>query len=129
MWNFWPPPGNSFFEDDPLNQKLADDYGIVVSTSHHEPMQRAMIEWSNSDQGTWSWVKNKEPIRRYFEEGIERAKAYESYVTLGIRGDGDREMSVDNPEEIVKDVIASQRKIIKNIHGDETSVRRKSIHN
>jgi hypothetical protein len=125
MWPGYPQPGNSFFEDDPMNQKTAEDYGIVISTSHHEPMQRAMIEWFNSDQGEWSWVVNKAKIRKFFEEGVERAKGFESYFTLGIRGDGDREMEVDNPIAVLEDVISSQRQIIKDKCGDPTSVRRK----
>ncbi|HWH72051.1 MAG TPA: glycosyl hydrolase 115 family protein, partial [Candidatus Sulfotelmatobacter sp.] len=39
MWD------NSFATDDPLNAKLADEYGIVMATSHHEPMMRAWKEW------------------------------------------------------------------------------------
>ncbi|RZK01540.1 MAG: hypothetical protein EOO43_24390, partial [Flavobacterium sp.] len=46
-----------------MNQELADRYGIVVSTSHHEPMQRAMNEWFdvpyNEPEMSWSWIKNK----------------------------------------------------------------------
>lgn len=125
MWPGYPQPGNSFFEDDPLNQKTADDYGIVISTSHHEPMQRAMIEWFNSDQGEWSWVVNKEKIRKFFEGGVERAKGFESYFTLGIRGDGDREMEVDDPVAVLEDVISSQREIIKEKCGDPATIRRK----
>ena len=46
MWgSFIPTPGRSFFTDDLRNQQLADDYGIVLSTSHTEPMQRASNEW------------------------------------------------------------------------------------
>lgn len=108
-----------------MNQKLADDFGIVVSTSHHEPMQRAMIEWFSSDQGEWSWLVNKEKIRKYFEEGVERAKGFESYFTLGIRGDGDREMEVDDPVAVLEDVISCQREIIKDKCGDPKDVRRK----
>ena len=35
MWD------NAFNEDDPENPRLADEYGIVMGTSHHEPMMRA----------------------------------------------------------------------------------------
>ncbi|RMY90177.1 hypothetical protein D0862_10036 [Hortaea werneckii] len=45
MWPGYPNPGASFFTDDPLNQRLADEMGIVISTSHHEPMQRLSNEW------------------------------------------------------------------------------------
>jgi hypothetical protein len=56
MWgSFVPRPGRIFFTDDPRNQQLADSYGIVVSTSHHEPMQRASNEWKVDPQhGEWN---------------------------------------------------------------------------
>jgi hypothetical protein len=126
MWFGFPHPGNSFFVDDPLNQKLADDYGIVISTSHHEPMQRAMNEWFDTPykqpENSWSWVKNKEKITRYFEEGAQRAANFESLITIGMRGDGDREMNVENPQEVLKEILATQRKIIKDAYAREDAV-------
>jgi hypothetical protein len=48
----WPAMwGNAFNEDDPLNPKLADEYGIVMGTSHHEPMLRAQQEWKRHGIG------------------------------------------------------------------------------
>src|SRR5258705_12369888 len=42
----WPAMwGNAFYDDDSLNPVLADQYGIVMGTSHHEPMLRAQQEW------------------------------------------------------------------------------------
>jgi hypothetical protein len=42
----WPAMwGSAFGDDDPLNPKLADEYGVVMGTSHHEPMLRAQQEW------------------------------------------------------------------------------------
>jgi hypothetical protein len=40
MWN------NAFFSDDPLNPVLADEWGIVIGTSHHEFMSRPDKEWN-----------------------------------------------------------------------------------
>lgn len=64
--------------DDPLNQETADKYGIVMSTSHHEPMQRAMNEWFDhpyyEPEKSWSWSKNKPKITKYFQEGADRAR-------------------------------------------------------
>ena len=126
MWFGFPHPGNSFFVDDPLNQKLTDDYGVVISTSHHEPMQRAMNEWFDTPykqpEGSWSWVKNEEKITRYFEEGAQRATTFESVITIGMRGDGDREMNVENPQEVLKEVLATQRRIIKDAYGQEDAI-------
>lgn len=126
MWFGYPHPGNSFFMDDPLNQELADTYGIVVSTSHHEPMQRAMNEWFdepyNEPERSWDWTKNKDKITKYFVEGAQRASKFESVITIGMRGDGDREMEVENPQEVLKDVLSTQRRIISDVYGTEDAV-------
>jgi hypothetical protein len=126
MWFGYPHPGNSFFMDDPLNQELADMYGIVVSTSHHEPMQRAMNEWFdvpyNEPEKSWSWIKNKEKITTYFQEGADRATQYESVITIGMRGDGDREMDADRPQEVLKEILSTQRRIIADSYGREDAV-------
>lgn len=109
--------------DDPLNQITADNYGIVMSTSHHEPMQRAANEWFsepyNEPDGSWSWLKNKEKIERFFREGAERAKSFESYITVGMRGQGDRKIDAPNASVTLQEVIDAQRQIIKHTYGSE----------
>jgi hypothetical protein len=83
----WPAMWNSMFNvDDPRNQPLADEYGIVMGTSHTEPMMRSTKEWSVFGNGTWSWETNNETIYPFFVEGAERAAPYESVVTMGMRG-------------------------------------------
>lgn len=50
----WPAQWNSMFNvDDPRSQALADEYGIVMGTSHTEPMMRSTKEWSVFGNGTW----------------------------------------------------------------------------
>ena len=87
MWD------NAFDEDDPLNPKLADEYGIVMGTSHHEPMMRAQKEWKRHGTGPWDYTTNSQELRRILGEGMERNKNYESIITLGMRGDGDKPMA------------------------------------
>ncbi|KXH28747.1 hypothetical protein CSAL01_10842 [Colletotrichum salicis] len=123
MWPGYPNPGASFFTDDPLNPKLAEDYGIAVSTSHHEPMQRMSNEWfADNPDGSWNWLTNKEKITAFFDEGVKRAKGRESYFTLGMRGEYDRKMKTDDPAAVVRDVIKTQRALIKQVHGREDAV-------
>ncbi|KAK6196940.1 hypothetical protein LQW54_011025 [Pestalotiopsis sp. IQ-011] len=123
MWPGYPNPGSSFFADDPQNQQLADDYNIVVSTSHYEPMQRATNEWFETNQdGSWSWIDNKDKITRFFRDGIKRAQGRESYFTVGMRGEYDRAMKTDDPASVVQDVIQTQRRLIQEIHGHEDAV-------
>ncbi|OLN89758.1 hypothetical protein CCHL11_09481 [Colletotrichum chlorophyti] len=127
MWPGYPNPGASFFTDDPDNAKVADDYGIVVSTSHHEPMQRATNEWfAENPDGSWDWLTNKEKITDFFDQGVKRAKGRESYFTLGMRGEYDKGMKTDDPTAVVRDVIRTQRSIIKDVHGGEDSVPQSS---
>ncbi|KAH8805498.1 hypothetical protein F5884DRAFT_885869 [Xylogone sp. PMI_703] len=120
MWSGHPFPGRSFFADDPRNQEMADKYGIVVSTSHHEPMQRSTTEWRVNGEGGWVWGENKEKIINFFEKGVKRAKPFESILTLGMRGEGDQSIQADDAKETLKDVLATQRSIIRNFHGEET---------
>lgn len=108
MWN------NSFNTDDPLNPKLADEYGIVMGTSHHEPMMRAWKEWERAGhgKGTWDYSKNQEIIREFWLEGIRRTGDYEKIITLAMRGDGDEPMSDSANIALLEKVVADQRKMI-----------------
>lgn len=130
MWPaMWNHPGQSFFVDDPLNQQTADEYGIVMSTSHHEPMQRAALEWFrhpyNQPVESWSWHVSKEKITQYFHEGAERAKPFESVLTLGMRGRGDQVLVADNVTSTLQEILDTQRSIIKDVYGSETDQKRK----
>jgi hypothetical protein len=124
MWPGYPNPGASFFTDDKDNQRAADMYGIVMSTSHHEPMQRLSNEWlaEGNPLGTWDWISNKDKITQFFRGGVERAKGYESYFTMGMRGEYDTTMKGDDPAAVVKDVLRTQRSLIREVHGREDAV-------
>ncbi|KAF2739667.1 hypothetical protein EJ04DRAFT_548968 [Polyplosphaeria fusca] len=120
MWrSVTPEPGNVFFTDDPGNMQLANDYGIVVSTSHHEPMQRATNEWNETETGPWDWTKNKENVTKFMEEGIRRAGNNESYFTLGMRGPGDAPIEGANAIDILREVFEVERGIFKKYFGTE----------
>ncbi|KAK5630900.1 hypothetical protein RRF57_006615 [Xylaria bambusicola] len=122
MWkSFVYRPGNIFFKDDPGNMQLADDYGIVVSTSHHEPMQKATNEWNDTISGPWDWEKNKDNVTAFMEDGARRAGQNESYFTLGMRGEGDGPIQSDNPVGILTDVFKTQREILAKYYGNESA--------
>lgn len=124
----WPAMWDSRFnEDDSLNPVLADEYGIVMGTSHHEPMMRAHKEYTTrrNEVGPWDYSVNKERLDKFFREGMERNRNYENLVTIGMRGDGDVAMGKGNDEDNMKTlskVIESQRKIISDIYGRPDAV-------
>jgi hypothetical protein len=106
MWN------SSFAADDPLNAKLADEYGIVMGTSHEEPMMRAEKEWKRGD-GPWNYAENRDRIDAFWRAGMERDKSYEQIVTLGMRGVNDTPMSASANAELLEKIVADQRQILK----------------
>ncbi|MGK9477014.1 glycosyl hydrolase 115 family protein [Melioribacter sp. OK-6-Me] len=114
----WPAMwGKSFFDDDSLNHKLADEYGIVISTSHHEPMMRAHVEWARYGKGPWNYTKNDSVLREFWREGIKRMNGYESIITIGMRGDGDEPMSQEANIALLERIVKDQRNIIEEVTG------------
>ncbi len=111
----------SFNDDHPGNPRLADDYGIVMSTSHHEPMMRAHHEWQRYGVGPWNYETNSENLRAFWRGGYERVRNYENVVTVGMRGDGDEAMSEGTAVPLLKRVIADQRKILSEVAGRPAS--------
>jgi hypothetical protein len=108
MWN------NCFNEDDPLNPKLADEYGIVMGTSHVEPMMRADKEWNRLGHtaAEWNYERNPKTLRRFWTEGLERNKNYENIVTVAMRGKVDTPMSESANIALLERIVADQRTII-----------------
>jgi hypothetical protein len=103
---------------------LADDFGIVVSTSHHEPMQRATNEWNSSETGEWDWTVNKAKVTRFMREGVRRAAKNETYFTLGMRGASDSAISAPDPIALLEEVFETQRDMLTEEYGNLSDVKR-----
>ena len=122
----WPAMwGWAFYADDPLNSKTADEMGVIIGTSHHEPMARNHQEWARKrkEYGAWNYATNKKVLDQFFREGVERVKGTEDVITIGMRGDGDEAMSEDTNVKLMESIVENQRKIIKDVTGksaDET---------
>jgi hypothetical protein len=109
----WPAMWNSAFAaDDPLNAKLANEYGIVMGTSHEEPMMCAEKEWKRSD-GPWNYATNAKRIDAFWRSCMERDKNYEEVVTLGMRGHNDTPMSAGDNIALMEKIVHDQRQILK----------------
>jgi hypothetical protein len=122
----WAP--KAFNDDDPNNKVLADRLGVVMGTSHHEPMTRAQDEWHRNvgagvTGGKWDYTTNAANLRTFWRGGIERMMSkgdgtpYESLVTVGMRGDGDEAMSGSKATGLLETIVADQRKIIADVTG------------
>ena len=91
----WPAMwGNAFNDDDPKpTRSWPTSTAIVMGTSHHEPMMRAQQEWKRYGKGAWNYERNDATLRAFWTDGIRHMGTYESIVTIGMRGDGDKPMT------------------------------------
>jgi hypothetical protein len=110
----WPAMwGSAFNEDDAESPRIADEWGVVMGTTHHEPMLRAQQEWKRHGTGPWDYTKNADILRAFWREGVRRNKAYESIISIGMRGDGDMPMARGEANiPLLEQIVAEQRKIL-----------------
>lgn len=110
----WPAMwGNAFYDDDKENPRLADEMGVVIGTSHHEPLMRAHAEWARYGKGSWNYSTNESNLRDFWSKSIDRMGDFESIVTIGMRGDGDEPMSRESNISLLEKIVSDQRQIIE----------------
>lgn len=123
----WPAMwSNAFNEDDPENPRLADEYGIVMGTSHQEPMIRSQQEWDRRyirTLGNWNYKKHTDTLAKFWRDGIVRNKNYESIITMGLRGANDTEIegTIEENVSMVEGIVKLQQQIIKEEMNDDIS--------
>ena len=101
----WPAmhSGTQAFNDDPENARLADDYAIVMGSSHCEQMLRNNEgEWKAVEQkhpgtfGDFNYITNRQTMQNYWETRVKTNGRYENTYTLGLRGIHDYPMEGAN---------------------------------
>ena len=118
----WPAMwGNAFYDDDSLNIRSADEYGIVIGTSHHEPLMRAHDEWKRyGNKQKWNYDSTETGLKEFWRGGMKRA-TNEKIVSVGMRGDGDEPMSRETATALLERIVNDQRKIIEEVTGKPAS--------
>jgi len=108
-------PFNSY----PQNKVVADDYAIVMGSSHIEPLLRnnmAGAEWDREGGGAWNYQTNAAAIRAYWARRLQANGRYENVYTLGMRGRDDEPMQGGKtvPEKIalMERIFADQRALL-----------------
>ncbi|WP_069659786.1 glycosyl hydrolase 115 family protein [Arcticibacter eurypsychrophilus] len=118
----WPAMwGNAFNDDDLMNSVKADEYGIVMGTSHHEPLMRAHAEWKKYGEGLWNYDKNETVLKKFWKTGLERTQGKEQIVTVGMRGDGDEPMTTGTATSLLERIVRDQRSIIEEVSAKPAS--------
>lgn len=135
----WPAMWSARFADDGpdlLNAELADEYGIIMGMSHHEPCLRQGEEYKylrgkNSVYGdAWNFRTNREGITKFWEDGLKRSGKFENVITVGMRGEADtaimgKNATLEDNIQLLRDVLKTQKKLIQeHVNPDLTKVPR-----
>lgn len=123
IWPAMHPSTKAFYyyKDNP---KIADDYAIVVGSSHAEPMLRNNVfEWVvnfeneyGKKPGEWRYDSNGKEILQYWKDRVDQSKNFESVYTIGMRGVHDSGMpgpkSTPGKVQLLQEVISDQRNLL-----------------
>jgi len=110
---------SSFYDDDKDNGPLADRMGIIMGTSHHEPMMRSQQEWHRHGKGPWDYQHNRDTLRDFWAGGLRNTRDQEKVITMAMRGDGDEPMSENANVELLQNIVSDQRALIRQELGKE----------
>ena len=112
------------------NKVVADNYAIVISTSHHEPMLTNSHEYDEDIHGPYDYWNNSERIYKFWEERVKETAQYENIYTIGMRGRTDEGMLApvgatdeDKAAKIQNDIIPDQRKMLaEHVQSDPSEI-------
>ncbi|MBM7541279.1 glycosyl hydrolase 115 family protein [Amphibacillus cookii] len=123
----WPAMWSARFNDDGpglANVELADEYGVVMGASHHEPCLRYGEEYKylrgkDSIYGdAWNFISNREGITKFWEDGLKRTGHFENVITVGMRGEQDTAImgkgaTLADNIAMLRDVLQTQNQLIR----------------
>ena len=100
------------------NKEMADSCGILIGTSHCEPLLRNNVdEWDHAKRGAYNYITNREQVQQYWIERLKEVKGSEEFFTIGMRGihDGSMEGVRTKEEKLngLQQVIDDQRELIR----------------
>lgn len=107
------------FYSHPESQKVADEWGIMITTSHCEPLlfnNAAPSEWTKERDGEWNYLTNKETIYNKLDNRIRETAQYNNIYTMGMRGLHDEAMKGSTDPAVrartLEKVFQDQREIL-----------------
>ena len=108
------------FYSHPESQVKAAEWGIMITTSHCEPLlfnNAAPSEWSKERDGEWNYLTNKETIWKKLDDRIRETAQYDNIYTMGMRGLHDEAMKGSTDPKVrartLEQVMADQRQILE----------------
>lgn len=109
-------------------KEQADSCGIIIGSSHCEPMLRNNVgEWNVEERGRFNYKTNKEEVHRYWHDRLHEVKDSKggNIFTIGMRGIHDSSMegynTIEEKFQGLQEVIDDQQQLIKEIIGDPSA--------
>ncbi|MDD3196308.1 MAG: glycosyl hydrolase 115 family protein, partial [Paludibacter sp.] len=108
------------------NKEMADKYGIVVGTSHCEPLARNSAgEWDVAGKGEYNFLTNKQNVVEYWSDRLSELKGSENIFTIGMRGKHDGMMqgvkTLQEHKNALSGIIPVQQNLIREYIGKDPS--------
>ena len=107
------------FYSHPESKQVADSFGIIITTSHCEPLllnNAAHSEWDQRRDGDWNYKTNRETIYGKWNSRLSEAACYENIYTLAMRGLHDAglrgDLPMDERVKLIERVIEDQRQLL-----------------
>lgn len=117
------------FYSHPESQVMADKWGIMITTSHCEPLlinNAAPTEWATAVDGEWNYLTNGDWIVKKFDDRIRETAQYDNIYTTGMRGLHDEAMKgSDDPSvraRTLEKVFEVQRQILEKYKGEPRQI-------
>ena len=122
----WPGmhPGTTAFFRIPGAKAIADSCGIVIGTSHCEPLLRNNVdEWDVAKRGAFNYRTNREQVHQYWIERLKEVKkSKDNMFTIGMRGIHDSSMEGYKTEQEkfdgLQQVINDQQQLLRQYIGN-----------
>ncbi|MBE7171670.1 MAG: glycosyl hydrolase 115 family protein [Williamsia sp.] len=115
IWPAMHPSTKAFFHY-PGNLKVAEDYQLVIGSSHAEPMLRNNVgEWNEKTMGLFNYLTNRDKVYNYWEERVRESSGINAIYTIGMRGVHDSGIEgVKDPKDAVP--------LLEKIFGDQRAL-------
>ncbi len=108
------------FYSHPESQRVAAEWGIMITTSHCEPLlfnNAALSEWDKNRDGEWNYLTNRQTIWQKLNDRISQTAQYDNIYTMGMRGLHDEAMKGSTDPKVrartLETVFADQRQILE----------------
>lgn len=124
LWPAMHEGTTAFFQLEGAKEQ-ADSCGIIIGTSHCEPMLRNNVgEWNAKERGRFNYKSNKEEVQKYWIDRLKEVKDSKggNIFTIGMRGIHDSSMegynTIQEKFEGLQEVIFDQQKLLADYIGD-----------